>query len=324
VHRDGEARPSGAADDVLELGAAGDLDSRAVEHAGGLRAERPVHEGLDVAGLEEAVAEPRGKSDLREPVDVIMREGLPDAQGECTFALQLLEDRECTEPAVLVVHRDNAAGVREPDPVARGGDHLVVGRAHVDVAEMPGAFLTEHTGRLALLVALNDSARNLEVAVRAGERRRVQPERVVVARHEGGGDVARDRVQRLLGRLDRRGPVAAPPAQPAEPASCRHGRDRVAHALKRLLEGLHALQPHLPLPQCPRREVDVRVGEAREDAATAEIDAVRACERGLVCADPARDELAGDRERACLRQRVVERADDAVLEDHVRNPISRR
>ena len=44
-------------------------------------------------------------------------------------------------------------------------------------------------------------------------------------------------------------------------------------------------------------------------------------ERGLVRADAAGDELARDRERARLRQRGVEGADRAVLEDHARNPI---
>ena len=60
----------------------------------------------------------------------------------------------------------------------------------------------------------------------------------------------------------------------------------------------------------------MRVGEAGEDAAAAEIDDLRRCERGLVRADAAGDPVAGDRERPRDGQRRVERADDAVLEDH--------
>ncbi len=62
--------------------------------------------------------------------------------------------------------------------------------------------------------------------------------------------------------------------------------------------------------------MDVRVGEAREDAASAEIDSLRARQSGLVRADPAGDPVAGDRERCRLGQGRVERADDAVVQDH--------
>ena len=144
---------------------------------------------------------------------MVVRERLPHPQREGAFPLELLEDGERSEPAVLVVDRDDAAGVREPDSLARGVHHLLVRRPHVEVAEMPRAFLAQDAGRLALLVALDDAAGNLEVAVRPSEGRRVQPERVVVARHERGRDVARDRVQGFLRRLDGGRPVAAPPAE---------------------------------------------------------------------------------------------------------------
>ena len=62
--------------------------------------------------------------------------------------------------------------------------------------------------------------------------------------------------------------------------------------------------------------MDVGVGERGEDAAAAEVHDLRARERGLVDADAAGDVGAGDRERPSGRQRGVERADDAVLEDH--------
>jgi hypothetical protein len=46
--------------------------------------------------------------------------------------------------------------------------------------------------------------------------------------------------------------------------------------------------------------VDVRVGEPRQHAASAEIDGLGARKRRLVDADAAGDPVAGDRERARL------------------------
>jgi hypothetical protein len=101
---------------------------------------------------------------------------------------------------------------------------------------MPGALLAQHAGRLALLVALDDSAGNLEVAVRVGEGGGVEPERVVVARHECGGNVAGDGVEVVLGRVDGGGPVAASPAEPPEPAPFGNRADRLADLRERLVE----------------------------------------------------------------------------------------
>ena len=47
-----------------------------------------------------------------------------------------------------------------------------------------------------------------------------------------------------------------------------------AHALERLREPGHALEPHVTLRERPRREVDVRVGEPGKDAPAAEVDDV--------------------------------------------------
>ena len=58
------------------------------------------------------------------------------------------------------------------------------------------------------------------------------------------------------------------------------------------------------------------VAEARKDATPAEVDALGPCERRLMRSDSARDAIAGDREGRCPRERWVERAYDAVLEDH--------
>ena len=68
------------ADDLGELLAARDLDPGAVEHSRGLRAQRPVHEDLQIADAQPVVAEPGAEPDLLQPGDVVVRQGLPDAE----------------------------------------------------------------------------------------------------------------------------------------------------------------------------------------------------------------------------------------------------
>ena len=69
------------ADDLRELVAARDLHARAVEHPRRLRAERPVHERLQVADAEEVVAEAAsGCRARRASVELLVRERLPDAE----------------------------------------------------------------------------------------------------------------------------------------------------------------------------------------------------------------------------------------------------
>src|SRR6266852_4704819 len=179
--------------------------------------------------------------------------------------------------------------------------------------ETPGGLLAKDARRLAVLVTLDHTACDLEVAARAGERRRVEPKRVVVLRDQRRWARAGDGVEILLCRLAAAGPVAASPAVAAQHVTLYVG---VAHTPERLVERRAAVELHLVLRDCPGREVDVRVGEAGEDAAAAEVDRLGACERGLVHADPARDAVAGDCQRARDRQGRVERANDAVVEDH--------
>ena len=208
--------------------------------------------------------------------------------------------------------RDKASGIASREAV----DHLVLRRAHVGVAEVPGALLAEDAGRLAVRVPLDDAAGNLEVGVGQRECRGVDPERVVVLGHQRHRHVAGDSVECLLRRLDRRRPLAVPPAEPAQPPALGHLADRRCHTRERVVERLGALEPHLALCQRPAREVHVGVGEARQDAPPAEVDPLRAREGGLVRPDAAGDPVARDRERRGPRQRGIERADDAVLEDH--------
>jgi hypothetical protein len=228
---------------------------------------------------------------------VLVRQRLPDAERQRLLVPESVEDAQRSQPAVLVMDGRDAARVRDPDPSAAGLDHLVLGGAGIRVAEVPGALLAQDAGRLAGLVPLDDAARHLELAVREREGGRVEPERVVVLRHERGGDGTRDRVEVGLRRLHGRRPVAAPPAEAAQPAPLRCLAHRGGNPGERLVERLGSFEPHLALRQRPRREVDVRVREARQDAAPAEVDALGARERRLVGADTARDPVAGDRQR---------------------------
>ena len=261
----------------------------------------------------------RGPSAARSPPrpDQVVRDRLPDAQRERAALLELLPEPQCAEPAVLVVHRGDAARVRELDAGAHRVEVRVVGHEHVPLLEPPGGLLAEHARRLAVRVALDDAARHLEVAARERERGGVEPERVVVACAISAAGVSPLSASRSAASARGRLPVAAPPAVAAQPAPV--GPRRAAGAVERLGERRAAVELDLALRERPRREVHVRVGEPGNDDAAAQVDHLRRGERRLVHADAAGDPVAGDRERALRRHRRVERADEAVLEDHSRN-----
>jgi hypothetical protein len=165
MHGDGEARARGAADDVLEQVAARDLDSRSVDQSRRARSERPVHERLDVADADEVVAQARMDAQLGERVDALVRERLPHAQREAAFAAKLLPDLERAQPPVLVVDGGDPAGICNAHSFPGGLDHLGERRAHICIAEVPGAFLAEHACGLPVFIPLDDAARDLQVAV---------------------------------------------------------------------------------------------------------------------------------------------------------------
>jgi hypothetical protein len=164
-----------------------------------------------------------------------------------------------------------------------------------------------------VLVPHDDTALDIEVSARERERCGVEPEGVVVLGDHRDRVLAVDRVQIRPRRRPAVGPVGIAPAVAAKP---RPMPPRAADAIERLGERPARVEPHLALCDRPRREVDVRVGEAGQHAPAAEVDDLRGGERSLVHADAARDPVSGDRERACLRKRRVERPDDAVLQDH--------
>src|SRR5580765_2732878 len=151
VHRDRPADARSPAHDLLELLAARDLDTRAVEHPRGLRAERPVHERLQVARAQPLVAEPGAKVERLERVEVLVRQRLPHPQVEDALFAQLLEETEVAEPAVLVLHGRHAARDRKLDSRAHGVEPLVVAdlREHEAPTELPRRLLAQHARRLA-------------------------------------------------------------------------------------------------------------------------------------------------------------------------------
>jgi hypothetical protein len=201
--------------------------------------------------------EPSSSRAVGELVGLLRRQGLPDPQRQQTLVLELLPEAQRPEPAVLVVDGRDAARVRELDAGAHRLDVLVVRDLEVRVAEVPARLLAQDAGRLAALVELDHAAGNLEVAVRARERRRVEPDRVGVARHQRHRGLAGDVVEHLARRLDRRLPLAAPPAAATQPPPLLDARQRVPHERHRFLDRPGLLEPDLVLRDRPGREVDV-------------------------------------------------------------------
>src|SRR5256885_7035159 len=113
VHADGPACLGALADDLCELRSGRDLHAAAVEHPRGPRAERAVHEDLQVADPQQRRAEAAAQRKRAQRAQHVVRHGLPDAQGEMTLLLEALPEPCCAEPSVLVVHARDAARVRD-------------------------------------------------------------------------------------------------------------------------------------------------------------------------------------------------------------------
>ena len=90
VHCDGEAGIRCGAHDRGELVTARDPHPRAVEHPRCLRAERPIHEHLQVADSKQAAAEPGADAERAQLVHVLRGERLPDPQGQRAPCLERL------------------------------------------------------------------------------------------------------------------------------------------------------------------------------------------------------------------------------------------
>ncbi len=226
--------------------------------------------------------------------------------------LEPLPEADRAEPAVLVVERRDSARGGDPDALAHRFDVLVGGDGDESAFEAPRCFLVEDARRLACLVPDDDAAFDLEVAARERERRRVEPQRVVVLRDQHGGPLALDLVERLAGGRAVR-PVGVAPPLATKPAP---GPRRGFQAVERPGERAAVVKRHVVSRERPRGEVDVRVGEAGQHAAAVEVDRLGARQRRLVHPDAAGDPIAGDPERRHGRQRRIERANRPVAEDH--------
>ena len=143
VHTDRPAEAGAFEDDLGELLAARDHDPRAVEHPRGLRAERPVHERLQVADTQEVVADPGVDPERVELGKAFVRDRPPHAQREALALVDALEDPRRAEPAVLVVDRDDAAARCDPKPLTRSVDELVLARHREPGTELPRRLLAQ-------------------------------------------------------------------------------------------------------------------------------------------------------------------------------------
>ena len=220
-----------------------------------------------------------------------MRKGLPDPQRQRLVALELLpEPRNRGDPAVLVVDRGDAARGRHLQPLAQGVQVLLIRVLEVVFLEPPGRLLAEQSAGLAVGPLLDDSAVHLvlaQVAARARDPGRVEPDRVEVLRDHRRRDVARDRVEHLLRR--QRGPVRLAEALRAEPVARRRVGNARRHTRRRVLRRGRVLEADQTARGRPGREVRVRIGDPRDHAPPAEVDDLRRGESGLVRADTARD-----------------------------------
>ena len=138
---------------------------------------------------------------------------------------------------------------------------------------------------------------------------------MAVLRHERDRDVARHRVERLPRRLGLRLPVAAAPAEAAQPAARPGLRAAPATRATASSSERDPSSRTCRWPSDQLREVHVRVGEARARRSAAEVDrSGLASAVSCVPTPPAiRSPAIASAPRSGAR---VHRADDAVLEDH--------
>ena len=77
----------------------------------------------------------------------VVRDGLPDAEGERVLLLEPLPEAGRAEPAVLVVHARDAACVHDPHAGAHGGHGLVGGARETPLLEAPTGMLAPRPDR---------------------------------------------------------------------------------------------------------------------------------------------------------------------------------
>ena len=232
-------------------------------------------------------------------LELIPGKRLPDAQVERAFLAETLEDAQGPEPAVLVVDRDDR-GERQRDPSRQASPS----RPPSAGRRCPGN--ARRTPRRRTPVGSPSSLRSTTppgtqaCRRRASERRRVEPQRVVVLRHERDGHLARYRVERLLVGSPA-GDHSSPPEAP-QPASARNVGDRRGDAGERLVEQAGPLEPHLALRQDQVGKwtcESVKPGTTHLPPRSMRSGLARA----VSCVPAARDALARYRQRGRLRER---------------------
>ena len=127
VHGDGQAGRGGLADDDGEVLRAHQPHPAAADQQRGARAERPVHEGLDVVAAG----------------GVGVRQRLPHAQRQLAGLAQRGEGLGRAAGAVLVVHAGDARGVGGGDAGADRVERLGRCGGGVGVEEVPGVVLAQ-------------------------------------------------------------------------------------------------------------------------------------------------------------------------------------
>src|SRR5512132_2593919 len=147
VHRQGPACPRSGPDHLRELFSGRNRDARAVEQPGRLRAERSVHEGLQVAESQEVVADPGAEPESFEPLDLLVWERLPDAECQPFALVDPSVDSRSSEPAVLVVNCGDASRVGDLEALAGSVQPLVLGHGDVLLTEAPRGLLAQDARR---------------------------------------------------------------------------------------------------------------------------------------------------------------------------------
>ena len=161
-------------------------------------------------------------------------------------------------------------------PGAHRVEVVVVRDDQVPLLEPPGRLLAQDAGRLAARVPLDDAALDLEVAVRERERRRVEPERVVVLgdqRRPACRPVTASSSCRVGSRCGSSRRCASRSREANDPGCTSTPSD----PLERLGERRAAVEARPRSARAPSvGKVHVRVGEAGDDDAPAEVDRPRA------------------------------------------------
>ena len=248
----------------------------AVEHPRGLRAERAVHERLHVADPQRAGRRSRCECRGRELVEPRRPGATARRAASARLASRRCEQLGRAEPAVLVVHGRDAAR-RRPPAAPRASRRRARRRRSRSARSLEVPAPTPRAGRPSARRASSRSTTppgDLEVAARASERRRVEPERVAVPREQRDRRVAarRRRAPPCVGSTaGDQSPLA--PAAPAQPAAAGARADASRTRRERLVERGAPLEPHLAAGRA------AQVGKCTwasmkpgNDAAAAEVD----------------------------------------------------